>query len=205
MQKSRILLLMFLFPMVVFLLINLLIKSYAQNNQLKNLPTKIAFAASPTKTPAYFPSKTPIPQIPSPTITIKSAVFQKTKKETIMQENSSPTDFILQKVNEYRLSLGLQSVTSNSETCEFAKIRAEEISSAEKFNHDGFSKRVSEHTLPYPNYSEVTENIAYNTDYKDVVSRWIASPGHAENMRKNTSYVCIASFGDYYTYEGWQP
>lgn len=92
----------------------------------------------------------------------------------------------MQKINDYRSSQGLSSVKTDKYTCDFAKIRAEEITHA--FNHDGFRSRIDSHTLPYPTYHQVAENIAMTSDYKDVVTMWINSPGHAANMRLDTPY-----------------
>jgi uncharacterized protein YkwD len=106
-------------------------------------------------------------------------------------------------INDYRKSQGLSAVKTDPYTCSFAKIRAQEITQG--FNHDGFSNRITSHTLPYPTYHQVTENIAMTSDYKRVVTLWINSPGHAENMRRDTPYVCVESSGNYYAYEGWRP
>ena len=106
-------------------------------------------------------------------------------------------------INDYRRSQGLSEVRTDSNTCNFAKIRAQEITNG--FNHDGFNNRISSKTLPYPGYQLVTENLARNSNYKNVVQSWINSPGHAENMRKDTPFVCVESSGDYYAYEGWKP
>lgn len=206
-QRKQALLTVFTFLLVTFLLLQLLFQATLdKKNHTQNF-TKQAYAKSKptaTTTPSVSPVKPSETKSKTKTLkpTIKPEAIQ---NEPTIQPHTSPTDFILLKVNEYRQTLGLSSVSPNSETCEFAKIRAEEIASLNTFNHDGFSKRVSEKTLPYTSYTEITENIAYNTDYADVVNKWIASPGHAENMQKNTSYVCIGKFGDYYTYEGLQP
>lgn len=109
----------------------------------------------------------------------------------------------MQKINEYRSSQGLAGVKTDSYTCGFAATRAEEITRS--FNHDGFSNRINSRTLPYPSYRKVTENIAMTSDYKQVVTMWINSSGHAENMRQDTPNVCVAKFGSYYAYEGWRP
>lgn len=103
-------------------------------------------------------------------------------------------------INAYRVSNGLAKVSQDPLTCSFATTRAKEIAS--NFNHDGFTSRINNHTLPYPSYHEITENIVMTSDYKEVVTIWINSPGHAENMRKDTPFVCVAKFGDYYAYEG---
>ncbi len=110
--------------------------------------------------------------------------------------------FIMSEVNSYRRGLGLSEVKTDTYTCEFAKVRAEEI--AKNFSHDGFTQRVQNQTLPYPSYSYVNENIAMNTNYKNVVQAWINSPGHAKNMRANTPFVCVESSGNFYAYEGWR-
>jgi uncharacterized protein YkwD len=106
-------------------------------------------------------------------------------------------------INVYRSSQGLSSVQADKNTCDFAATRAQEI--VGNFNHDGFQNRINTHTLPYPSYHMVTENIAMTSNYQDVVNMWINSPGHAANMRADTPYVCVAKSGNYYAYEGWKP
>ena len=133
---------------------------------------------------------TPIPT-PIPTLT---PVYSPTPAPI---KNTSVNDYILGKVNEYRRSQGLSEVKENSETCSFAAKRAQEASV--NFNHDGFKN------YPYPKYSRVTENLAMNTNFADVVNEWINSPAHADIMRQDTPYVCIQNYGDYYAYEGWKP
>ena len=44
-----------------------------------------------------------------------------------------------------------------------------------------------------------------NSDPDNVVKSWIDSPGHNENIQKDTPYVCIARNGNFYAYEGWKP
>lgn len=111
--------------------------------------------------------------------------------------------YIMSAINDYRRSQGLSEVKTDPYTCDFAKVRAEEISKS--FSHSGFNARVQNKTLPYPSYSTVTENIAMNSDYKKVVSAWINSSGHAANMRANTPNVCVEKFNNFYAYEGWKP
>lgn len=140
-------------------------------------------SASPTISPSPYPTTTPQPsQHPQ----------EDYKKEYIMNA-----------INEYRRSRGLYEVQTDPYTCSFAKTRAQEISV--NFSHDGFSQRVANKSLPYPSYLLITENIAMTSDYKRVAGLWINSPGHAENMRKDTPFVCVESYGNYYAYEGWKP
>jgi|SRR6185437_15116856 len=142
-------------------------------------------------------TSTPTP-IPIPTVQLSPP--------TITQTNPPLSDisaYILKGVNEYRASLGLSQVHSSPQTCAFAATRAKEI--ANGFNHDGFYNRVNNHTIPYDTWSHAVENIAQAPDYKEVVTLWKNSPGHAANMRDNTPYVCVEQYESYYAYEGMRP
>ncbi len=120
-----------------------------------------------------------------------------------IKQTVSGVDNLLSQVNAYRATKGLPPVSSEAYTCAFANTRAGEITSA--FNHDGFSSRVNSKNLPYPSYSEIAENIAMSSNPADVVQAWIDSPGHNENMLKNTPHACIGNSGNYYAYESWRP
>lgn len=158
-----------------------------------------------TKIP--IPTSTPKPtSSPTPTQSIQSNTQKETEDTSPVIQAKVITDvqqYIMNAINDYRKSQGLSSVKTDTYTCDFAKVRAKEIES--DFNHDGFKDRINSKTLPYPTYSAVTENLAQTSDYKKVVNLWINSSGHAENMRKDTPYVCVEQNGTYYAYEGWRP
>lgn len=101
----------------------------------------------------------------------------------------------MDKINAYRATRGLSPVQEHPDVCAYAELRAKEL--VKSFSHNGTSH-------PYK-YSLVTENIAMTTNPSEVFDLWKNSPGHAENMRKDTPYVCVRSSGDYYAYEGWRP
>lgn len=113
------------------------------------------------------------------------------------------TAYIIKEINAYRASLKLKPVQINDETCDFAKIRAAEITT--NFSHDGFNRRAKAGALPYKHWSVITENIAMTSDYKEVEKMWEHSPGHAKNMRDNTTYVCVVRQGKYFAYLGMTP
>lgn len=181
------------------------------------LPTKIvASKAKPTRTPTpsltSTPSPTPTPiRIPTSTPTLvptATPLSASTKKVQIsptqaVAQQITVQAFIMNEINTYRASQGLSSVQTQTDVCAFARTRAQEIVSS--FNHNGFRERINNNSLPYSSYSSVTENIAMNADYKGVVTQWINSSGHAENMRKDTPFVCVENSGNYYAYEGWKP
>ena len=157
-------------------------------------PTPTSQSISPTPRPqaTYIPTSAPITQptsVPAPT------------------SATSPTNdvqgYIMNEINKYRTSQGLSSVQTSGPTCSFAATRAQEITTS--FSHDGFNSRINSKTLPYTSWSSVTENIAQTTDYKQVVSMWANSAGHAANMRADTPYVCVVQNGSYFAYEGMRP
>lgn len=200
-MQKKIVFPLFLFPLVSLILVLLLHKTLQNSSS-----SKVLAAHSSAITPAdaeiaatYTPTLAPSPTY-TPTPSIKKAVRRFT---ALTRGTTNPSDYILGKINEYRISRGLSPVTANTETCSFAKTRAEEISHS--FTHDGFTDRISNNNLPYPSYHDITENIAYNTNYGDVVNTWIASPGHEENIRKNTPFICVGKYGNYYVMEGWRP
>lgn len=169
--------------------------------------TLVAKAIKPTSSPTPTPTDTPTPtptKKPTPTPTKKPSPTPTKTVTPVTEISGDPIkNYIMQKINEYRSSQGLSAVKTDSYTCDFAKVRAEEIS--HNFNHDGFRSRIDSHTLPYPSYHEVTENIAMTSDYKEVVTMWINSSGHAENMRRDTPLVCVEKFGNYYAYDAYRP
>jgi uncharacterized protein YkwD len=152
-------------------------------------PTQKALTPTPTKRPV-----TPTPTKAQSTIT--PATIQPAPANDV-------TAFIMKEINDYRASQGLGSVQTSTETCNFAKTRAQEIST--NFSHDGFTQRRDSKTLPYASWTAITENIAMTSNYKDVVTMWKNSAGHATNMRANTPYVCVMQHGNYFAYEGMKP
>lgn len=183
-------------------------------------PPTVTATKSPTPTVARLSSTNTIPltKTPTPTIRLIKATPTKILPTNTPQPTSRPTTtatpnagantdsvqaYIMQGINDYRKSKGLSTVKISSETCSFAKIRAKEISVS--FNHDGFRSRINNGTLPYSSWSSVTENLAMTSNYKNVVTMWINSPGHAANMQKNTPYVCVEQYGNYFAYEGMRP
>lgn len=165
---------------------------------------RISPTAKPTKTPT--PTKelvTPTPtKRPSPTPT-KKIITPTPTKTTPSSSLSTEQTFIINAINDFRRSKGLTEIKTDPYTCNFAQVRAKEITTS--FNHDGFRNRINSKSLPYPSYHMVTENIAMTSRYQDVVNMWINSEGHRLNMEKDTPYVCVGKEGNYYAYEGWQP
>lgn len=155
----------------------------AGQSALTKLPT------TPTATPKVLPIVSPT-IVPTPTPGDTNPV-------------TNVKTYLMNEINKYRAERGLSPVQTNGETCNFAKLRAEEI--AKQFNHDGFNQRITTKSLPYAHWSKVSENLATTPNYTEVVVLWKKSPLHAANMREATPFVCVEQFGNYYAYEGMNP
>lgn len=160
-------------------------------------------ALTPTPSPSLTPSPTIKPTLsPSPTIK-PTRIPTPRPSSTIISSYSAKKDYIMNAINDYRTSQGVTKVSTDPYTCDFAKIRAKEISI--NFNHDGFRQRIDSNSLPYPSYKKVVENISLNSNYQNVVKNWINSASHAQNLRADTKYGCVEFAGNYFVYLGWQP
>ncbi len=165
--------------------------------KVKPTPTiKVKRSPTPTISPKPTFTKTPTPS-PSP---IKVASQTVTKAPV---QVAPATGDLLSQINNFRAGKGLAPLSSHSDVCFFANMRAQEIIS--NFNHDGFTNRINSNSLPYKSYSSVAENIAMNPNPNDVVSSWINSPGHNANMSKDVPYGCVVGVGNYYVFEAWKP
>ncbi|TVQ46649.1 MAG: CAP domain-containing protein [Gloeocapsa sp. DLM2.Bin57] len=91
-----------------------------------------------------------------------------------------------EQVNQYRASLGLNSLELNEDISNAARVHSQDMAGGiVPFSHDGFEQRVEVISSTIP-YRRVAENVAYNQGYDDpvtvAVEGWIDSPGHQQNM-----------------------
>lgn len=178
--------------------------SPTQTTRSSNTPTPTPNITQPTSTAAPLRVLTVAPTANPTTRPTNTPTPTRRVTATPIQSNTDDKQtYIMNAINSYRASKGLASVRTSSETCQFASIRAQEI--ARSFNHDGFRNRINTNTIPYNNWSLITENIAMTSNYKNVVTMWSNSPGHAANMQKDTPFVCVEDYGNYYAYEGMRP
>lgn len=156
---------------------------------------------SPYTSPSLIPAEL---KSPEPTLVDNVKTPDDLQVPTVTPSvNKNSSESILKMINSFRSSNGLPPFRSEPYTCNFAGLRASEISS--DFNHVGFSSRLDSGNLPYPSFSSVAENIAMTGDRNEVVDIWRKSGGHAENMLKNAAHACIGNSGNYYVLEIWQP
>lgn len=178
-------------------------KQISQASTKENIPTQPTASPYPTQPPQPTPTSTPTPTTPMPIYTtpptptyVTPPTFTPTPTTAPILPSLDVSSYLISEVNRYRTSLGLGPVQTSSATCDFALIRAQEISI--NFSHDGFH-------IPYATMSHATENLAQTSNYQDVVPMWIGSTTHAENLRADTPFACIKQYGDYYAFEGMKP
>lgn len=163
--------------------------SHLQENLISASSLPPHYSSAPVFTPTTTPQLSPSPTTnPTATPLATNLLYQIS---------------MLGQINQYRQTFGLSSVSLDTRVCQFATIRAREIS--QNFNHDGFQQRITEDSFPYNSYSQVVENIALADNDSLVVNMWIDSATHAENIRKDTPYVCVIRQGSFYVYAGWRP
>lgn len=181
-------------------------KNSLDNNVLSAAISFVTPTSSMTPTPNILtptPSTNPSSHLSSgnsditPSLTIKISSIANAGVQVLANK-----DYVFKAINNYRVSKGLSILNNDTYACDFAKLRVNEISN--NFNHDGFNNRINGKTLPYPSYSSITENIAMNSNYKEVANTWINSPPHALNLEKDATYACVESVSDYYVFESWK-
>lgn len=105
---------------------------------------------------------------------------------------------VLRYINEYRAEKGLGPLVMNDTINRAAMEHCKYLGNkAHRLNHDGFEDRM--HGLMSvikPCYS-AAENVARGQkDAKEVVSNWISSPGHRENIEGDFNLSGIAIYKD---------
>lgn len=91
---------------------------------------------------------------------------------------------VLDEVNRYRLSKGLNKLELNEDIAKEA--RQHSLDMAEKkmaFGHQGFDQRISHIQARIPHFAGGAENIAcFKLPPQQVVQKWLTSRGHRRNI-----------------------
>ncbi|MET2984373.1 CAP domain-containing protein [Aureibaculum conchae] len=115
---------------------------------------------------------------------------------------TSITDEILTLVNAHRESKGLEKLSRNTTADNLAIDHSKYMIAQDKISHDNFKART-ENLKRNENAKGTGENVAYgyNTAQK-VVTAWLNSSGHKENIEGNFTHTGIAAIqnseGTYY-------
>jgi uncharacterized protein YkwD len=153
---------------------------------------------------------------PSPTANPVKATVKPKVVINPTEDLTNDQKFVMTEINKYRVSKGLKEVTAEVSVCELAQQRADEFNQlitndpyflskpeATSAGHQGFWNRVNNNTLPHG--GNWTENLAGYLSISRVVSSWIASPTHEENLVDDTPYVCVKNSGSAWAMIGWKP
>jgi uncharacterized protein YkwD len=106
---------------------------------------------------------------------------------------------VLQDINAYRKSKGIPEAAKDPKTCQYADQRSKELLT--DFSHAGFTKTAKQ----FYGTGFITENLAMNYTYEEVVREWSMSPTHNKMLLADTPYICVAKEGRYWAMEGWKP
>lgn len=89
---------------------------------------------------------------------------------------------ILDLINDYRLSMGLNSLRNMGVIKSQAYGHTDYMIANDNVSHDNFYQRKS-YLINHAGANKVSENVAYGyTKAESVVNAWLNSPGHKENI-----------------------
>jgi uncharacterized protein YkwD len=112
--------------------------------------------------------------------------------------NTSSSKFvedILANVNQYRHSKGLAPLGLNNVISAEAETHSQGMADGRvEFGHDGFSGRIQRISSQLGPAKQSAENVAYgNLSAEQVVSNWINSPAHRQNIEGNFTLTGIGT------------
>lgn len=109
-------------------------------------------------------------------------------------EHTGDSKTVYTLTNEYRKSLGLNSLYAHKELVKSAQNKANHLCEMNYFAHDlpngeKWVKFIDDVDI---NYLTAGENLAKNYYGDSIVSAWIESPKHDENLKAEWEYIGIA-------------
>ena len=140
-----------------------------------------AFLLAPNK-PQLLPQATPTPT-PQPEVSA-------TSKGTPQVKVINP-EVLLNVVNEWRVENGYSAYQVDQRLCDMGFERLEQIPS--DWSHDQFEPTLNKH---FNGYNFFGENLARGYSYEaDVLSAWLDSPTHRDNLEARVPLTCIVTDG----------
>ncbi|CAM4172282.1 CAP domain-containing protein [Zobellia roscoffensis] len=111
-------------------------------------------------------------------------------------EISSIEQEVIDVVNEYRVSVGLNAVAFNGVAYGYANAHNEYMISEGVISHDNFDKRASDLSID-ANADFVSENLGMDfTNADDILEAWKNSPTHKKVMEGNFKYTAVSVTAD---------
>ncbi|CAM4172400.1 CAP domain-containing protein [Zobellia roscoffensis] len=109
---------------------------------------------------------------------------------------SSIEQEVIDVVNEYRVSVGLNAVAFNGVAYGYANAHNEYMISEGVISHDNFDKRASDLSID-ANADFVSENLGMDfTNADDILEAWKNSPTHKKVMEGNFKYTAVSVTAD---------
>jgi len=103
---------------------------------------------------------------------------------------------VIDVVNEYRVSVGLNAVKFNSVAYGYAIAHNEYMISKGTISHDNFDKRASDLSIE-ANADFVSENLGKDfTNAEDILEAWKNSPTHKKVMEGDFQYTAVSVTAD---------
>ncbi len=100
---------------------------------------------------------------------------------------------VINEINEYRASIGLQELTANDKITEQARNHSKNM--AKKivpFSHDGNNERIDVLKESISGINRSSENVAYGYDNaKAVVAGWLQSDDHKNNIEGDYTHTGV--------------
>ncbi len=107
------------------------------------------------------------------------------------QEALSISESILQLVNVHRVSIGKQTLATNTLATQLAKEHTLFMINQKEISHDHFDDRA-DRLFDEENATNVGENVAAGQQSaQDVMTAWLNSSGHRENIEGNFTHIGI--------------
>lgn len=121
-------------------------------------------------------------------VVIPDLNIRMTKPMTTPKDLNLSSEKLTALVNKWRESQNLQSYIEDDRLCVIAKDRSDD---PKLDNHEGFLKKYS--NFPYM----IQENLGYDNSEQKLLESWLASPSHAETLKKPYKYSCTRCDGNY--------
>lgn len=114
------------------------------------------------------------------------------QEELTIAVNEGLEQQVIQEVNEFRVSKGLNALAYSEDAYQYAEAQTHYMIRTGSLNHDSFDERASSLSKS-TNAIKVAENVAkgYATA-KDVVEGWILSEGHYINLVGSYSHTAVS-------------
>lgn len=126
------------------------------------------------------------------------------KTNTTAESNQAIENYLFNKINQYRKSIGLQTLVYDSLVYTVALKHSSNMAQGKVvFGHGGFEERYQQINAIYKQLNSIAENVAMgNSGHSSIFEGWLKSEGHKKNIEGYYTHTAIAvtkaNTGNYY-------